>query len=509
MKALKLFSNDQVRLWDLYTIQANAESSIDLMERAAIACTELILNTYPNKNEILVFCGCGNNGGDGLAISRLLAEQGKRITTYTVMHADKQSDDFIENEKRLKSRNAVKVFEIFEPKDLPLLNGNELIVDAIFGTGLNKQIIGIAADTINFINESKQTMVSIDIPSGLFADKSSKENTCIVKAHNTICFQVPKLAFLFPENAQFVGKWSIVDIGLSNAYYEETETKNYILDHVFIQSLIKKREKFAHKGNFGHALIVAGSKGKMGAAVLSASAALRSGLGLLSVQTPAMGNAIIQSSIPEAMHISDENETVISNFEHIDRFDAIGMGPGIGTETATLKAVESLLNLNSKPLVLDADALNCISINKSLLTLLPENTILTPHVKEFERLVGKSNNDFERQQLQLDFSIKHKVIIVLKGANTCITSPDGCSYFNNNGNPGMAKGGSGDVLTGLVTGLLAQGYEAIQAALMAVFIHGRSGDYAANKFSQSAMTASDLISCFSDVFKEFENDTTK
>jgi NAD(P)H-hydrate epimerase len=216
-KALKLFSNHQVRVWDKYTIQANAESSIDLMERAAIACTELILNTYPNKNEILVFCGCGNNGGDGLAISRLLAEQGKRITTFTVMHADKQSDDFIENEKRLKLRNAVKVFEIFEPKDLPLLNGNELIVDAIFGTGLNKQIIGIAADTINFINESKQTVVSIDIPSGLFADKSSKENTCIVKAHNTICFQVPKLAYLFPENAQFVGKWSIVDIGLSNA----------------------------------------------------------------------------------------------------------------------------------------------------------------------------------------------------------------------------------------------------------------------------------------------------
>jgi hydroxyethylthiazole kinase-like uncharacterized protein yjeF len=509
MKALKLFSNEQVRNWDQYTIQANAESSIDLMERAAIASAELILNLYPNKNEILVFCGCGNNGGDGLAISRLLAEQGKRVATFTVKHSDKQSDDFLENEKRLKSRNAVKLFEIFETKDFPSLNGNELIIDAIFGTGLNKRISGIAADTINFINESEQTVVSIDIPSGLFSDKSSNENTCIVKANTSICFQVPKLAFLFPENGKYVGKWFIVDIGLSNAYYEETETKTYILDQIFIQSLIKKREKFAHKGNFGHALIVAGSKGKMGAAVLSASAALKSGLGLLSVQTPGIGQFIIQSTLPEAMHVSDENENTISNIEKIERYDVIGIGPGIGTEATTIKALESLLNLNKNPLVLDADALNCISINKSLMALLPENSILTPHIKEFERLVGKSNNDFERHQLQLDFSIKHKVIIVLKGANTCVTLPDGNSYFNNNGNPGMAKGGSGDVLTGLVTGLLAQSYEAHQAALLAVFIHGRSGDYAANKFSQAAMTASDLINSFSDVFKEFENDTTK
>ena len=509
MKALKLFSNEQVRNWDQYTIQANAESSIDLMERAAIGSADFILNSYPNKNEILVFCGCGNNGGDGLAISRLLAEQGRRVTIFTVMHSDIKSHDFLENEKRLKSRNAVKLFEIFETKDFPTLNGNELIIDAIFGSGLNKRIDGIAADAINFINASRQTVVAIDIPSGLFADKSSKENTCIVKARNTICFQVPKLAFLFPENAQFVGNWSIVDIGLSNAYYEETETNAYILDQIFIQSLIKKREKFAHKGNFGHALIVAGSKGKMGAAVLSGSAALRSGLGLLSVQTPAIGQVIIQSSIPEAMHISDLNDSMISNVEKIDHFDAIGIGPGLGTDPATVKALESLLNLNSKPLVLDADALNGISINKSLLILLPKNTILTPHVKEFERLVGKTNNDFERHQLQLEFSIKHKIIIVLKGANTCITSPDGSSYFNNNGNPGMAKGGSGDVLTGLVTGLLAQGYEPIQAALMSVFIHGRSGDYAANKFSQTSMTASDVINCYSDVFKELENDTTR
>jgi NAD(P)H-hydrate epimerase len=509
MKALKLFSNEQVRNWDQYTIQANAESSLDLMERVAVAATEFIVNKFPNQNEFVVFCGCGNNGGDGLAISRLLAEQGKKVTTFTVMHTDKQSNDFIENEKRLQSRNAVKLFEIFNANDFPKLIGNEFIIDALFGTGLSKQICGIAAEAINFMNASEQTVISIDLPSGLKSDESSLENAHIVKANYTVSFQVPKLAFLFPENSQFTGKWFLVDIGLSNAYYEETETLNYILDPYFIQSLIKKRDKFAHKGNFGHALLVAGSMGKIGAAVLSASAAVRSGVGLISIQTPSCGREIIQSCIPEAMHIADENTNTISNIENIEQFDVLGIGPGIGTEASSIKALESLLNRSNCPMVIDADALNGLSINKSLLPLLQENAILTPHVKEFERLVGQSKNDFERHQMQLNFSIKHKVIIVLKGANTCITSPDGLSYFNNNGNPGMAKGGSGDVLTGLMTGILAQGYHPLNAALLAVYIHGRAGDYAANKYSQSAMIASDIVNCFSDVFKELENETTR
>jgi hydroxyethylthiazole kinase-like uncharacterized protein yjeF len=359
------------------------------------------------------------------------------------------------------------------------------------------------------MNASEQTVISIDLPSGLKSDESSLENAHIVKANYTISFQVPKLAFLFPENSQFTGKWFLVDIGLSNAYYEETETLNYILDPYFIQSLIKKRDKFAHKGNFGHALLVAGSMGKIGAAVLSASAAVRSGVGLLSIQTPSCGREIIQSCIPEAMHIADENTNTISNIENIEHFDVLGIGPGIGTEASSIKALESLLNRSNCPMVIDADALNGLSINKSLLPLLKENAILTPHVKEFERLVGQSKNDFERHQMQLNFSIKHKVIIVLKGANTCITSPDGLSYFNNNGNPGMAKGGSGDVLTGLMTGILAHGYHPLNAALLAVYIHGRAGDYAANKYSQSAMIASDIVNCFSDVFKELENETTR
>lgn len=505
MQALKLLSAEQIRKWDQFTINENKERSIDLMEKAATASVELIVQQFPQKHEFAVFCGCGNNGGDGLAISRLLLALGKKVSTYLINYSDFNSDDFLENERRLKSKNAAHVVDIYQKTELPQLLGHEIIIDAIFGTGLNKTICGIAADAINFINDSQQTVVSIDIPSGLFPDKSSIENTSIVKADTTICFQVPKLAYLFPENGRYVGKWFIVDIGLSNAYYEGTESKTYILDQIFIQSLINKREKFAHKGNFGHALIVAGSLGKIGAAVLSASAALKSGVGLLSIHAPRCGDVILQSTVPEAMLIPDGEDDFISSVSLNSEFEAIGVGPGIGLKEETYGALSNLLRQVVNPMVLDADALNIVSYDPELLKDLPEGSILTPHVKEFERLVGKSNNDFERQQLQLDFSIKHKVIIVLKGAHTAITTPDGKTYFNNNGNPGMAKGGSGDVLTGLLTGLLAQGYSPLNASLIGVFAHGRAGDFAAAKYSQTALTAANIVECLSHVFLELES----
>ncbi|MDQ3192485.1 MAG: NAD(P)H-hydrate dehydratase [Bacteroidota bacterium] len=492
---MKILNASQIREADAYTIKNEPVKSIDLMERASAECTAHILPLFDKSFKFFIFCGTGNNGGDGLAISRQLFEKGYDVAVYILDFSSKESDDFVSNKKSLK-KYGIKTCNLSE-KRFPTLTGKSVIIDCIFGTGLSKPVEGEYAMVIHHINKAAIRgipVIAIDFPSGLFAeDNSSNTLKNIVKANVTLTFQVPKLAFLFAENAIYTGKWKVVNIGLDSSYIERISSPFCFVDYNTAASLFKKREKFAHKGTYGHALIIAGSYGKMGAAVLAAKACLRSGPGLLTTQIPKTGFQILQTTVPESMLSIDNNEQNISESIDIKKYSSIGAGPGIGKENETVTVIKMLIQNATSPLILDADALNILSENKTWLSFLPLNTILTPHPKEFERLAGKSKNSFERLTLLREFAQKYQVTVILKGAHTAIAFSDGSVYFNSTGNPGMATGGSGDVLTGVLTGLLAQGYNVFQAGLFGVYLHGLAGDLAREDFGEDALIASDII----------------
>lgn len=494
---LKILTQSQIKELDAYTIQHEPIASIELMERACIAFASWFTSTFTVHQNIGVICGTGNNGGDGLGIARLLNEQGYDVKVWIVRGTTPESDDFKINLKRIRGK--LKVFEIVSEADQNLFTDRSILIDAVFGSGLSRPVNGIYVQAIRCINKTNAVRVAVDIPSGLMTDQPSEGE--IVQADYTVSFQLPKLTFLFPQSNVYVGTWHVVDIGLDQKFIRDATSDYALLEQKDINKLLKSRSKFNHKGNFGHALLIAGGYGKMGAAVLGARSALRSGAGLLTVHVPKCGYEIIQTSIPEAMVSVDENDKVFSSLPDTKYFSAIGIGPGIGQDKKTVTAFISLLEAAGKPLVIDADALNILSANRELIHLLPKNTILTPHPREFERLTGSWKTDFERLKKQIDFSAKTGTIVLLKGAHSSISTPDGKVYFNNTGNPGMATGGSGDVLTGIITGLLAQGYSALDAALIGCWIHGSAGDRAAVHFGQISMTASDITAYLPDAFR--------
>jgi len=499
---MKILSTEQIRQADQYTIKNEPIASTDLMERAAQELYYWIqANCYSISGEMRIFCGPGNNGGDGLALSRLLNNAGYQVTTYLLQFGQNFSEDYLINLDKLKQSKAV-VVELTEETELPEIKDEDIVVDAIFGSGLSKEPTGLPEKVISHINRSIALKIAIDIPSGLFADKYTESRDIIIRADHTLSFQFPKLAFLLPENDSFVGDWEILDIGLHHDFINNVATRHFYMIRRDIAPMRKPREKYAHKGTFGHALIVAGGYGKMGAAILATRAAIRSGAGLVHAQTPRWGAAIMQTACPEAMLSLDRYEYYLSEMPKLDGYTAIGAGPGLGLEEQTQKAIKLIIQETQVPLVLDADALNILSLNKTWMPFLPKNTILTPHPKEFERLAGGWKNDFDRLEMLKAMATKHGIYIVLKGANTAVAFPDGSVYFNSTGNPGMATGGSGDVLTGLITGLLAQGYSPGQAAVMGVYIHGLAGDLAARKLSMEALSANDLIDNLGKAFKK-------
>lgn len=497
---IKIFSCEQIKKADEYTITHEPIASIDLMERAATKCTEWLKQHIDKKNLLLFFCGPGNNGGDGLAIARQLHVLGYAVKVYKLQLSNSYSKDFITNEARLKQLQNSICHTISSINEFPEINKTEIVIDAIFGTGLNKSVEGLAADCISFINKSGAKTIAIDMPSGLLADGHSGFNSPIIKAAYTLSFQFPKLAFFFPENADFVGEWQILDIGLNETFIAKESSKKFFVTKGYIKTILKSRKKYSHKGTFGHAFIIAGSYGKMGAAVLSTNACLRSGTGLVTVHVPKSGYEIIQITSPEAMVIIDQNENAFSDKVNTSAYSSIGVGPGLGTEKVTQDALKYLLLNATKPLVIDADALNIISLN-DWSKLIPPNSILTPHPKEFERLTQKVENDFERHVLQIEYSKKYNLYVILKGAHTCITTPTGDCYFNSTGNPGMAKGGSGDILTGIIAGLLAQGYTSMESSILGVFIHGLAGDIAKKEIGEMGMLSSDITNYLPNAFE--------
>jgi ADP-dependent NAD(P)H-hydrate dehydratase / NAD(P)H-hydrate epimerase len=483
----KILSAEQIKAWDAYTIQHEPISSIDLMERACRSFVEWFVARFDSAHSIGIVCGTGNNGGDGLGIARMLHEWNYQVKVWIVKGSVPESEDFKKNKLRLPAR--IELFEITSSAHQGLFVGCSVLVDAIFGSGLSRPTEGIYAQAIRCFNQAKAKKVAIDIPSGLMCDAPSSGE--IVKVDFTVSFQAPKLGFFMPENGGFVGDWQVVDIGLSKSFIRETETPFHYLNFKSVRKRIRTRGKFSHKGDYGKALLIAGSYGKMGACILAARAALRSGLGLLTAHVPKHGYSIIQTAVPEAMASIDANEEFISVVPELDSYDVIGIGPGIGNADATVKAMQKVME-SGKPMVIDADALNILGQHRELLHLVPKGSILTPHPKEFERLAGPSKTSFERLERQRHLARELGSIVLVKGAHTAVAVSNGDVYFNTTGNPGMATGGSGDVLTGILTGLLAQGHSSEDAVLLGVFLHGLAGDLAVREKGMSSLIASDL-----------------
>jgi ADP-dependent NAD(P)H-hydrate dehydratase / NAD(P)H-hydrate epimerase len=497
---MKIISSKQTQQLDAFTIENEPISSIDLMERAAQTFTDWLSSKLsPEEKKLKIFCGLRNNGGDGLAIARQLINLGYDVQVVVLQHSDKMTQEFQANFNSLKSMTNIQYLD--SQSDMIDFDGDEIIIDAILGSGLSRPTEGLIRDVILQINASKIPVISIDIASGLFADSPNSEKDVIIKPTFTLTFQMPKLAFMLPQNADFVGEFEVLNIGLHQGCIDNLETKYFYTKDA--SNLLKKRPKFSHKGTFGHALFIGGMHGMMGAAVLASRACMRSGVGKLTAHIPRNGTQIMQISLPEAIiwEAYDHN-FVTTDFWHADTLKehtAIGIGPALGVDGKTRESLEKLFLAcdNGKiPMVLDADVFNNLATSKgrAVIQKIPKNSILTPHPKEFEKLLGKSwKNDFEKLELLSQFAVNQQVIICLKGANTAIALPDGTIHFNSTGNSGMAKAGTGDVLTGIILALLAQGYAPQDAAILGVYEHGRAGDRAAEKRGQMSMLASDLV----------------
>ncbi|HYG49593.1 MAG TPA: NAD(P)H-hydrate dehydratase [Flavobacteriales bacterium] len=499
---IPVLTSTQVKLTDAETIKKQGLQTGELMEKAGILCAGYIMQHFPTWKKFIVFCGNGNNGGDGLVVARLLNDGELNVRVYLVQTGKEASPDFSLNLERLE-KTGVTIVHLSEKNQLPAIKNDEMVIDALFGIGLTRPIEGMALDAVKHINQNSSCVISIDLPSGLNADAcSAKDGEGIVKANFTLTIGAPKICLFMPENAAYVGSYALLDIGLDKEFINELKPEFYLPEKKEIGQYLPARDKFSHKGDFGHALLVAGSLGKTGAAVLASRACLRAGVGLLTVQVPKSGYAVMQASVPEAMCLVDEGENFVHTAQQYDSFSAIGIGPGIGTRKETSQLLLSLLQSYKKPMVLDADALNILSANKEWLNYVPGGSILTPHMKEFVRMFGQTPNDFDRLALLRASAVKYNVHIVLKGHFSVVASPKGISYINTTGNAGMATGGTGDVLTGILTSLLAQGLKPLETAIAGVYLHGLAGDNALETESMESMTAGDIVNNLGKAFKK-------
>lgn len=503
-KLNKIFCTSQIPVIDKYTIEHEPISSLDLMERAAETWTDFFENRVNGFTKAVVVAGNGNNGGDGYVIARLLRTVGWDVVVFRLMADQEFSKDCEVNYKRwVKDGGKVKVMTCLEDFQV---EPDTIIIDAIFGSGLNRKVTGLAADIIKQMNASQNMIAAVDIPSGLMGeDNTDNDPDAIVRADYTFTFQFPKVAFLLPENADYVGTWEVLDIGLSEEIIAKTETPWYFTTQENIRDILPVSGKFAHKGTNGKGLLIAGSHGMMGAAVLAARAALRSGIGLLYCHVPLKGGDIMQVSVPEAILDLDKSQTCFTGVKAPGQYDAIAVGPALGQGPETAAALKDLLQDRKGVTILDADALNLMAEHRELLECLHEKCILTPHMKEFERLAGKSANDFDRLNKLSNFASRWHVYVILKGANSVIATPQGHFYFNMSGNPGMAKGGAGDVLTGVLLALAANGMDVLQVARIGVFAHGLAADLLAEEYGYRGICSGMIAEAMGKAWKRLEN----
>lgn len=491
---MKIFSNDDIRKIDRYTIDEEGVAAHELVMRVAEGVTAEIVKRWRPTKPVTVFAGPGNNGADALAVARMLIEQGFDPEVYLFnIRGNSLSRECRVCRDELAATGIARLIEITDTMEHPELTDRHLVVDGLFGSGLRDQLGGGYCMLVRDINESGADVVSIDIPSGLFADWNP--NTIarnVVHATLTCAVQFPRLSFFMADNAQLTGTVKVLDIGLSSAAIRATPTKFHLVEAHDLRRVLRQRGDFTSKADYGSALLVAGSYGMMGAAVMSARGALRSGVGKLTVHSPRCGFNILQTAVPEALYHHDKNDIVVTDMTPAHEYQAIGIGPGIGTADTTLTALDNLVRSHRKPLVLDADALNLLARRPALLPLLPQGSVLTPHAGEFDRLFGPQPSSEARLIKAIDVCRRHNIVIVLKGHYSATVRADGKVFFNSSGNPGMATGGSGDVLTGVIVSLMAQGYPSELAAVAGVFIHGLAGDMAAARHGQWGLTAGDI-----------------
>ncbi|RDK85298.1 NAD(P)H-hydrate dehydratase [Marinirhabdus gelatinilytica] len=499
---MKIFSAAQLHEADKITTQKHNITQLDLMERAGTQIFNWLHGRMQGAQvPVHIFCGIGNNGGDGLVVGRMLHEHGYNVKIYIANFTDKRSKCFLVNYDRVKDVTKNWPTLMTSEEDFPEISPEDIIIDALFGIGLNRPPEGWVKKLIQYINSTKSFKLSIDIPSGMYADKALDDPEAVVRANHTLAFQAPKLSFFLPETGKFVPYFEVLEIGLDPEYLHTTEPLAQIIAKPEAQQFYKQREKYAHKGTYGHTLVIAGSYGKIGAAVLSAKASYKTGSGLVTAFVPECGYTVLQTAVPEAMTLTDKEDDLITEIKLDFEPSAIAVGMGIGTKAETVRALEKLFTTTKSPMVIDADALNCISENKSLLEKLPELSILTPHPGELKRLVGDWKDDFEKLEKTKAFAKQHNVIIIVKGANT-IVAIENRLYINTTGNPGMATGGSGDVLSGMIAGLLSQGYDPLIASVFAAYLHGSAGNQATHTLGFEALTASDIVEHIGAAFLE-------
>jgi hydroxyethylthiazole kinase-like uncharacterized protein yjeF len=487
---MKILNAQQLSEIDQKAIEAEKITSWDLMERAAKHAVDAILPLLKPKSKIHLFCGVGNNGGDGLAMAYFLKQFEFSVQVYKIAFSDQPSPDFLKNEKRLL-KNEFKITSVDASTEIDFaIEDDDVLIDAIFGVGLNRKLPEFVEKCIELINQSKAKCFSIDLPSGMFLNSLSSKTSAFVHPDVCLTFQLPKLPLLLPDYAQFVGQFQLVYIGLSAKAIQQSSTLYNYVDLAFAQTLYKHRKRFSHKGSYGHALLVGGQKGMLGSVLLASRAAMKSGVGKLSVMLPNCGHTSLHTYLPEAMAVHHDAKKYIS-FTNSSGYNAIGIGVGIGTKPNVVKAFTSYLSHVNQPILLDADALNILAEHSFLLELLPKNSILTPHPGELKRLIGHWKDDFDKLTKIKAFAQKYEIIVVAKDAITCVC--DGTHfYFNASGNSGMATAGSGDVLSGIITSLLAQSYEALAAAQLGVFVHGSAGNLALKCESEESLIASNL-----------------
>ncbi|MFV0418612.1 MAG: NAD(P)H-hydrate dehydratase [Dysgonomonas sp.] len=482
---MRILTGEQIKEADRYTIENEPISSIDLMERASTAIAQWIDSNTDKNKSLLFLIGKGNNGGDGLAVARILYHTGYNCSIYLPFEKDQLSEDCLYNLNRLPTG-------VNRVEDLDNISSNTFIVDALLGTGVKGKLKEPLLSIIEKVNILNNKVISIDLPSGMMTEFGNNGQK-IIKADITLTLQFPKLAMLLPEAGEYCGEIEILPIGLSKNYINSSSTSFHYITKTLINNTIIKRAKFGHKGTFGHALLICGSKGMGGAAALSTGAALRSGCGLVTLHTPDRERFATQTNYPSAMLSLDSDDYFSELPADLPKYTAIGIGCGLNQMPRTIDAFKQLLVSVNKPMVIDADALNIISNHYKLRYHIPENSILTPHPGELRRLVGDWDNEKHKLELVRRLASSLKSIVIVKGAHTMVCLPDGSCYFNSTGNSGMAKGGSGDVLTGYITGLLARGHNSTEASFIGVYNHGLAGDKAAMKHGMESMNSKDLI----------------
>ncbi len=496
-----ILSAKQLYEADAFTIKKQNITSTQLMERAGEQVYNWLAPQLGNHDTpIKIFCGIGNNGGDGLVIGRLLIENGFNVTHYIVNFTEKRSKDFLVNYDRIKNTTNSWPKILKSEDDFPEINSEDIVIDAIFGIGLNRPPSGWVKKLIKYINEKPAYKIAVDIPSGLYADKPVEDFEAVLKANYTLTFTTPKLSFFLPETGNFVPFYALLDIGLDFEFITSQKPLAILFSKNQAKEMLRGRNKFSHKGDYGHSLLVGGSYGKIGATVLASRAALKSGAGLVTAYIPKCGYTVMQTSIPEVMVQTDENQNYLTNIQPNVIPDVIGIGVGMGINKVTVSAFKKLLESHKKPMVIDADAITILAKNKSFLKLVPKDSILTPHPGELKRLIGDWKNDYDKIKKSQALAKKYNLIIVIKGAYTAIITPE-VMFINTSGNPGMATAGSGDVLTGVITGLLSQGYFSLEAALLGVYLHGLAGDLAVNETNLFSLLSSEIIDYIGEAYR--------